>query len=229
MKKELTTTNGSGGPPLARRSRLLMQEFGHLWTRIEHDLPITQNQARKVGFCAKNPGEGTTSVALNYASILGQGGKRVTLIEANFRHPGMSKALGVRPAPGLWELLEGTAELAEATHTQVVEGLNLITAGDAPGKAVLQRANLDLEPVLAQLDPHNDIIVLDVPPLSSSPEANLILPQLDGVVLVVQANRNRLCAVERAVKELEHLQVPILGSVLNKMRYDLPHILDQLL
>ena len=39
----------------------------------------------------------------------------------------------------------------------------------------------------------------------------------------------RLCAVERWVKELEHLQVPILGSVFNRMRYDLPHVIDQLL
>ena len=86
-----------------------------------------------------------------------------------------------------------------------------------------------MEAILAELDPYNDIIVVDVPPLNSSPEANLILRQLDGVVLVVQANRNRLCAVERSVKELEYLQVPILGSVLNRMRYDLPYVLDQLL
>ena len=47
--------------------------------------------------------------------------------------------------------------------------------------------------------------------------------------VVVQANRSRVCAVERTVESINQLGVHIVGSVLNKMRYDLPSALDRML
>ena len=114
-------------------------------------------------------------------------------------------------------------------HEQVAPGVNLIAAGSGPEDIVIAGDSFDLSPVFDALEPFNDVLVIDVPALTSSPEANLILPQLDGVVLVVQANRNRVCAVERTVTQLEQAEVTVLGSVLNKMRYDLPSIIDRLL
>ena len=47
--------------------------------------------------------------------------------------------------------------------------------------------------------------------------------------MVVQANRSRLTAVERTLNNLDQLDVKVVGSVLNKMRYELPSILDRFL
>ena len=89
--------------------------------------------------------------------------------------------------------------------------------------------SFDLSPLFDHLAPHNDILIVDTPALTFSPESNLILPQLDGVVLVLQAGRSRLCAVERTVHMLRQLDVKLIGSVFNRMRYDLPSIVDRLL
>ncbi|MCB9869551.1 MAG: CpsD/CapB family tyrosine-protein kinase [Planctomycetes bacterium] len=211
---------------LTRRNSLLMQEFGHLWTRMSSSLP--HDRASKVGFCSGSPGEGASSIATNYAIFLAQHGVRTTLIDANMRRPSLARHFGVRLDPGLWDVLEGTVALDEVIHDQVVPCLNLITSGDAPPDVLVGGTNFDLRPVFEQLERHNDMVVVDVPALGSSPEANLILPQLDGTVLVVQSSRNRVCSLERTVKNLDYLRINLLGCVLNKLRYDLPSALDKM-
>ena len=212
-----------------REQRLLRQEFGHLSARLIHDLPATRQGMRLIGFCAGNPGEGCTSVAPNYAVFCGQQGIRTTLVETGLRAPTLAGFFGVSEGPGLWDLLDGTAEPQEVVRHGVAEGVNLIPGGTAPRDIVLAGESFDLSGVFDFLSLHNDLVVVDVPPLTSSPEANLILPQLDGVVLVVQANRSRLCALERTVEAVNQLDVRIVGSVLNKMRYDLPSAIDRVL
>jgi Mrp family chromosome partitioning ATPase len=221
----------SNGSPSGdtREQRLLRQEFGHLSTRVIHDLPASRQGMRLIGFCAGNPGEGCTSVATNYALFCGQQGVRTTIVETVFRHPTLAGSFGVSEGPGLWDLLDGTAETDEVIRHGVADSVNLLPAGTAPRDIVLAGENFDLSGVFDFLSPHNDLVVVDVPPLLSSPEANLILPQLDGVVVVVQANRSRLCAVERTVDSIHKLGVRVVGSVLNKVRYDLPSALDKLL
>ena len=48
-------------------------------------------------------------------------------------------------------------------------------------------------------------------------------------MLVVQASRNKICTLERTVKNLDYLGVKLIGSVINKVRYDLPTAVDKLL
>ena len=212
-----------------RRQRLLTREFGHLSTLVTRDLKNSENGVRRVGFCAGNPGEGCTSIATNYAVFCGQQGVRTTLIEADLQRPSLADFFGVDESPGLWEILEGTADMDEVVHEQVSKGVNLMTAGVVPRDVLVAGENFDLAPVFDYLAPHNDLIVVDVPALASSPEANLLLPQMDGVVLVVQANRSRLCAIERSILHLDKLGVNLLGSVMNKIRYEVPTVVDRLL
>ncbi len=212
-----------------KRQEMLLQEFGHLWTRMDSGLDNLARSTRRIGFCAANPGEGTTSMAANYALFLGRHGKRVTLVETNMRRPSLAEHFDVKSSPGLWDILDGTVKVAEALQEQISPGVNLITAGKAPRDLLVGSENFNLSELFAELDEHNDLIVLDVPPLNSSPEANVILPQLDGVIFVVQANRSRACSVQRSVKSLEFMGAKVIGSVMNKVQYDMPSIIDRLL
>jgi capsular exopolysaccharide synthesis family protein len=223
--KRFITKNGQQRSR-GERQDLLLQEFGHLSTHVRHALKTAPGMQR-IGFCATNPGEGCSSVAANYAIFCGQQGLKTTLIEADLRHPSLAEFFSVAEAPGLSELLDGTAKVSEVLCSQVAAGVNLIPAGTPPSTSSLACDSFDLTSIFEQLAPHNDIVIVDTPALTFSPEANTILTQLDGVVLVLQANRSRLCAVERSVHQLQQLDVRIIGSVLNKMRYDLPTLIDR--
>lgn len=74
-----------------------------------------------------------------------------------------------------------------------------------------------------------ELIILDTPPVLSSPLAQALAPTVDGVILVVEAERTRTQVALAAKKALTDCGANILGVVLNKRRYHVPkRIYDRL-
>ncbi|MBC7906321.1 MAG: hypothetical protein H7Y60_06175 [Rhodospirillaceae bacterium] len=67
-----------------------------------------------------------------------------------------------------------------------------------------------------------DLIILDTPPVLSSPLAQALAPTVDGVILVVEAERTRTEVARAAQQALTMAGATILGVVLNKRRYHVP-------
>ncbi|MBC7954188.1 MAG: hypothetical protein H7Z12_20530 [Rhodospirillaceae bacterium] len=67
-----------------------------------------------------------------------------------------------------------------------------------------------------------DLIILDTPPVLSSPLAQALAPTVDGVILVVEAERTRTEVARAAQHALTMAGANILGVVLNKRRYHVP-------
>jgi Mrp family chromosome partitioning ATPase len=60
-----------------------------------------------------------------------------------------------------------------------------------------------------------DLIIIDTPPVNILTDAALLGRQVDGVVLVVRAGVTDAAALGYAVGQLDHVQAPTLGVVLN--------------
>ncbi|MGE5477465.1 MAG: hypothetical protein ACM3Q1_12470 [Bacteroidales bacterium] len=104
-----------------------------------------------------------------------------------------------------------------------------VAVGPLPGRAGDVRA---LNPRLLsacweRLAEQAELIVLDTPPLLSSPLAQALAPTVDGVVLVVEAERTRTADAIEARRALETGGATILGVVLNKQRRPLPDALHK--
>jgi hypothetical protein len=67
-----------------------------------------------------------------------------------------------------------------------------------------------------------DLIILDTPSVLSSPLAQALAPTVDGVILVVEAERTRSEVALAAKDALTLAGANILGVVLNKRRYHVP-------
>lgn len=103
-----------------------------------------------------------------------------------------------------------------------------LAVGPLPGRAGDARA---LNPRLLaacweQLAEQADLIILDAPPVLSSPLAQALAPTVDGVVLLVEADRTRAADALEARRALETGGATILGVVLNKQRRALPRLLQ---
>lgn len=68
----------------------------------------------------------------------------------------------------------------------------------------------------------SSLIVLDSPALLDSPLAQAMAPTVDGVVLVVEAERTRAAVAQAARDALRAAGANILGVVLNKRRFHVP-------
>jgi len=212
-----------------RPAQSLRDEVRHLWSRLQLTLPSTDNGPLRLAFCSTHPGEGTTSLATNFSIFLGEQGRRTCLVETNLRHPSLADHFGVPRSPGLCEFMDGTAQLTEAFRRDIAPCLDLIPAGSPPSDIYATLGSGGINHLLDSIRSEAEIHVLDVPPLSSSPEAGQVLHGADGVVLVVQAHRTRRQSVEKSLTTFEDLGVPFCGVVLNRISYDLPPAIEQML
>ena len=161
------------------------------------------------------PGEGKTFICANLAyAFARQSDKRVLLIDADLRSPGVHSLLGAPHDPGLTAYLRGKAGLEQILQRGPHENLFLIPAGKpAQNPADLVAAG-KLKSLLAQVAPLFDWILLDSPAVAPVSDALEIAGWCDGVLLVVQGGKTPYDVAQGVTRELGERR--LLGVVLNR-------------
>lgn len=187
-------------------------------------------QSRTVVFSCCNHQEGASTIAFNFAAVLGREyGRRVLLIDGNLRRPALHQQLTADREIGLAELAQGTVELDAAIKWPTGHNFSFISAGrHLENPASIFDAPLFRE-VVAALQGRFDFIVFDSAPLLPYPDTFLLARELDGLMLVLEHERTKW-EVARVVKgKLESAKVSIAGTILNKKKYHIPDAIYGLL
>jgi tyrosine-protein kinase len=164
------------------------------------------------------PAEGKTTVASNLAVVFAQTGKRVILLDADLRRPGVHRTFDLPNSYGLTNLLR-PEEVPLETVTQTIPEPNLqvITTGALPPNPAELLGSQRMKDVLARLQEAADIIVVDSPPLQLVTDAAVLASELDGTLLVIDAGRTRKGAVRQAQEALDRVGARILGAAVNRL------------
>src|SRR5262245_20237850 len=188
------------------------------------------DQPKLLGVVASRHGEGATTTAAVFASILvRRRGGRVVVVEANLRTPSFETAFGVKPVPGLVELLQGQATLAEVAQATAVPNLFAIAAGHVTATPATVFDSPSLPALFAQLREQFDFAIVDLQPVNVYGDALIVGPRLDAAIIVIEADATRVPDVERARRTLERCGVRFVGSVLNRQRNYIPSFLEEML
>ena len=169
------------------------------------------------------PGEGKTFVCANLAyAFARQSDRRVLLIDADLRSPGLHTLIGAPADPGLASYLRGEAGLEQVLQLGPHENLFLIPAGKpSPNPADLV-AGGKLKTLLAHLAPLFDWILLDSPAVAPVSDALQIAAWCDGVLLVVQGGKTPYDLAQGVTRELREKR--LLGVVLNRADSSTVHL-----
>lgn len=162
-----------------------------------------------------SPEEGKTTVASNLAVSFARQGMKVLLIDGDLMRPSLHRGLGVALAPGLADVLLGRVSAADAMRWIATDGVTVIPAGRlAPEDdgALLERG---IRRLLETVRADFDMIVIDAPPLLVASDAVMLGSLADGVVLVVRAGQTECDDVVDAIRQLDAVNVRVLGTVLN--------------
>lgn len=183
-----------------------------------------------LGVAASRHGEGATTTAAVFASILARRrGGRVCVVEANLRSPSFERVFGASPGGGFAELIRAERTLTEVTQTTPVANLFAISCGQAPLGSSALFDSPGLVAVLEQLRAAFDFVVFDLPPVNLYGDASIVGPRLDAALIVIEADRTRIPDVERTRRTFERVGVRLVGSVLNRRRTYIPAFLEELL
>ena len=178
----------------------------------------TADRQRCVVVTSPRPEDGKTTVACNLALAIAQGGRRVLLMDANFRRPGIHKQFDKAAKRGLSNILIGDETLESCVSSTDLPALNVLGSGPIPPNPTELLGSEAFRQLLGKATEDYDQVIIDTAPVLLTSDA-LVLASADvGVILVVRANENTRGAVRRAQSLLDGVNACVLGSVLNAVQ-----------
>jgi len=162
--------------------------------------------------------EGKTFVSSSLAVTFAQTGHRVVLVDADLRHPNVHHYFNLNSdSSGLVGVLRDELAVSEALKAGPVENLWILPAGPTPQNPYMLLNSPKMKAVLQNLREMADIVIVDAPPLSSVADASLIIPLVDGILLVIAAGQIPRSVVLKVKEQLDLAGGYLLGCVINKV------------
>lgn len=165
-----------------------------------------------------NPGEGKSTTVANLAVAMAQTGQRVIAVDSDLRRPTLHRLFGLSNGAGLTNaLLSREPDLSRFLQPTRFETLWVMTAGPLPPNPSELLGSRRLEAVISALRKEVDILIFDSPPALAVADASILAAKVDGTILVVDAGRTRVQALQRAHESLGRAKTRVLGAVLNRL------------
>jgi Mrp family chromosome partitioning ATPase len=194
--------------------------FAALWTKLRYFTPAP---VQSVLVTSASRGEGNTTVALQLAAAAAPNG-RILLVEADFHHPTLGQRLGLSGL-GLSDLLVGVAgvesclkSVAAGDRDEAPASFDVLLAGTKPPYPLSLMDSPSLQAFLSEVEDAYEAVILDCPPLVSSPDAIPLVRLVSGVVVVAHARTTSRRDVAELRDILESLGAYVFGEVINGAR-----------
>jgi capsular exopolysaccharide synthesis family protein len=169
---------------------------------------------RSVLITSPQPRDGKSTVALNMATALAEGGKNlVLLLEADLRLPSLGETLGMPLAQGLAECIEGDVNPMSLVRRLEPLGCYFLPAGSPQSNPSELLQTERFGAVMQSLCLDFDWVVMDSAPVNILTDTVSLAHRADTCLLVVRADVTPKAAVEHAFELLGPKN--ILGIVFN--------------
>jgi Mrp family chromosome partitioning ATPase len=190
-----------------------------------------QDPVRSLGLTSAIAGEGRSLLSVVMAQVLAaDSAAPVVLIECGWE-PKSSPASLTIPAyfdipsqPGLAEWLLEECKEDEMSYL-VAENLTVVPAGNSRGDAV--KMLQAMSKMLDRFIHTHHFVIVDLPPVITSPYGVLAAGTVEALALVVRAGSTPAPLLREASNRLQGLQVE--GVILNQMQSKIPRWLERLL
>lgn len=178
-----------------------------------------KGRGKVVGFVSTFPGEGKTTLSINFAEILAMQGAKTLLIDCDLRNPGATRAIARQSEQGLVEAITEGRDLAQLMVLDPQTRLAFIPAvvrRRIPHSAELLSGQA-MQAILEKATSLFDYVILDLPPIAPVVDARAIAPLVDEFVYVVQWGKTSQKSVRSAIATDPEIQSKCTGVILNKV------------
>ena len=170
------------------------------------------------------PSEGKTTVVQNLGIVLAESGRKVLLVDADFRRPHLHRKFGLANEWGLIDLLSEDLPLSEYPLERLAVPTGLPGLAILPNRVTQNNVAKALysprfRAVLENFSRQYDMILVDAPPILSVADARIIAPLTDSLILVLRCGVTDRESAMEAYQRIQADGVSLLGTVLTD--YDL--------
>lgn len=160
--------------------------------------------------------EGKSHVAINLAISMAMLGKKVALLEMDFRKPILAKYLNLSSQGCLTDYLsDGACTLEKVIVTSSIKNLDVLPVGVTPSNPSELLQSDRTETLFADLRERYDYVVVDSAPVSMVSDTFLLGGTADMTVFVVRADYTTFEMIDSINKIYEQERLPNMLAVLN--------------
>jgi succinoglycan biosynthesis transport protein ExoP len=195
---------------------MVAEQFRQVRTRLHHAASLDTTRSILITGCG--PGDGKTTVAANIAAGLALNGRRILLVDANFRRPDLHNIFNLSNELGFGDVLGSINLFEQAVRETEVPNLSVIANGTRPSNPTeLLESQLFIDFIERALEEF-DHVIFDSGPLLIVSETIAMAPRVDGVITVIRARTNSRGMLSRMRDQLRQLKAEHLGVILNAVR-----------
>jgi succinoglycan biosynthesis transport protein ExoP len=228
--------NGNGAGKPARLARLTHGKPVALSVDVDMTDPTTASASWQNGFIAESfrgtlasilrnqtngktqktilitspgPGEGKTTVVQNLGIALAEAGRKVLLVDADFRRPHLHHKFGLSNEWSLVDLVLQKMPVNEWPEDRLAMHTNFPGLDVLPNRSTQENvAKLLYDPrlrvIFEVLAEKYDMVLVDAPPILDMADARIIAPLTDALILVIRSgvtNREHAVAAYQRIRE----------------------------
>lgn len=166
---------------------------------------------------SSGPGEGKSITMANLAITIAQSGKKVLLMDCDFRKPTVHVKFDFPNAQGLINVLAQDKKFEEVVITTDVKNLYVITSGPVPPNPAELLGTKKMKALLNELTKTFDMVLMDAPPVLAVTDAQILSTIADRTIIVAAYGESDKRALVEAKESIEKVGSKILGIVINKV------------
>jgi succinoglycan biosynthesis transport protein ExoP len=180
-----------------------------------------QANAKIIGLTSSLPSEGKSTLAVAMATLIAQSGARVILVDCDVRHSSISRLLAPDASIGVFDVVAGTVDLADAVWTDAATQLEFLPVGESVPNATEFLASRAAKSLFDTLQIKYDYVIVDLAPLVASMDVRATSGFIDSYLLVIEWGSTKIDAVQYALRNAPGVQSNIAGVILNKVDMDI--------
>lgn len=159
--------------------------------------------------------EGKSTTLANLAVTMAQAEQRVILVDCDLRRPSLHTFFNLQNEVGLTSMILAQDEMPTPLQSTPIPDLKLLASGPLPPRPADILGSRRMEAVIERLRNEADVVLFDTPPVIAVTDAAVLATRVDGVLLVLQANKTSRERARRAREILDKVKANVVGAVLN--------------
>jgi capsular exopolysaccharide synthesis family protein len=207
-------------PPAMQVLRQPTSSYSEALRRLHIGVELSEAAAspKTVLLSSATPSEGKSVIVASLGRLLASNGKRVLLIDCDWRSPRLHQIFRISNKDGLANvLMDKEVRLEDVVHHDALSGVDVMPCGPWSPRSAHLLGSERMRHLLGALEPHYEFIALDTAPALVSADVLSLSRMVEKVLFVVRWGHTRQEAVLDALKQIIDAQADVAGVVMSRV------------